>query len=103
MAHLVAGLAFSTGFMALTLARSELFTEDFLVPVITVVVRQARLRSLLRLSIVTLLANLVAGWLSMGLITAGLPELRRAAIEGGAARSHARVSRGARRPARPSR
>lgn len=84
VAHLVAGLAFSLGFVALTLARSELFTENFLVPVITVVVRQARPWSLLRLWTVTLLANLVAGWLIMGLIMAGFPELRRVAIEGGA-------------------
>src|SRR4029079_17483814 len=43
---LLAGLAFSIGFIALTMARSELFTEDFLVPVGTVIARQAPLRSL---------------------------------------------------------
>src|SRR4051812_224248 len=31
--HLLAGLAFGVGFVALMLARSELFTEGFLVPV----------------------------------------------------------------------
>ncbi len=37
---LLAGLAFSLGFVALLLARSELFTENFLVPVITVVAKK---------------------------------------------------------------
>lgn len=83
ISHLVAGLAFSSGFVALTLARSELFTEDFLVPVITVVVRQATVWSLLRLWAVTLVANLVSGWLSTGLIMAGFPQLKDAAIESG--------------------
>jgi formate/nitrite transporter FocA (FNT family) len=84
VSHLVAGLAFATGFVALTLARSELFTENFLVPVITVVTRQATVRSLLRLWTVTMAANLVSGWLITGLIMAGFPELRPAAIEAGA-------------------
>lgn len=33
---LLAGVAFSVGFVALLLARSELFTENFLVPVVAV-------------------------------------------------------------------
>ena len=59
---LLAGLAFAIGFIALSLARSELFTEDFLVPVTTVIARQARFRLLLRLWAGTLVANLIAGW-----------------------------------------
>ena len=39
--HLLAGLAFSIGFIALLLARSELFTEGFLVPVTAVVAGRA--------------------------------------------------------------
>ena len=85
IAHLVAGLAFSIGFVALTLARSELFTENFLVPVITVVTRQATVRSLLRLWWVTAAANLVSGWLITGLIMQGFPELGHVATEAGAA------------------
>ncbi|GIG28157.1 hypothetical protein Cma02nite_07570 [Cellulomonas marina] len=46
--HLLAGLAFSVGFVALLLARSELFTENFLVPVIAVVARRGSPRQLLR-------------------------------------------------------
>jgi formate/nitrite transporter FocA (FNT family) len=82
--RLLAGLAFSTGLIALTLARSELFTENFLVPVITVVVRKATPGSLLRLWAVTLAANLAAGWLITGLIMAGYPQFSHVAVESGA-------------------
>lgn len=81
---LLSGLAFSTGFIALSLARSELFTEDFLVPVSTVVARQARLRMLLRLWVGTLLANLVGGWLFTRLIMEGFPQFAETAVEAGA-------------------
>jgi formate/nitrite transporter FocA (FNT family) len=83
--HLWAGLAFSAGFVALTLARSELFTENFLVPVITVVVKSATKPSLLRLWSVTLLANLASGWIITALIMAGFPALTRTAIQAGGA------------------
>lgn len=78
---LLGGLAFGIGFIALTLASSELFTEDFLVPVSTVVARKARLRDLFRLWGVTLVSNLVGGWVFTGLIMLGLPELRSTAVE----------------------
>src|SRR4028118_2057142 len=39
--HLLAGLAFSIGLVALLLARSELFTEGFLLPVTAVVAGRA--------------------------------------------------------------
>lgn len=60
---LLGGLAFGIGFVALALARSELFTEDFLIPVSTVLARQARLRMLWRLWVGTLVANLLGGWI----------------------------------------
>jgi formate/nitrite transporter FocA (FNT family) len=81
---LLAGLAFSIGFIALTLARSELFTEDFLIPVSTVIARQARLRMLLRLWVGTLVTNLVGGWIFTWFIIRGVPQLKPVAIEGGA-------------------
>ena len=68
---LLAGLAFSIGFIALTMARSELFTEDFLVPVGTVIARQARLRALARLWTVTAAGNLVGGWVFTLLVITG--------------------------------
>jgi len=82
--RLLGGLAFSIGFIALTLARSELFTEDFLVPVSTVIARQARFRMLLRLWGGTMVANLAGGWLWTWLMMGGYPDLRETAIEAGA-------------------
>ncbi|WP_138758075.1 formate/nitrite transporter family protein [Modestobacter altitudinis] len=79
----LAGLAFTIGFIALTLARSELFTEDFLVPVMTVMARQARARMLLRLWIGTLVANLAGGWLFTYLIMKGFPQFAETAIKAG--------------------
>jgi len=81
---LLAGLAFSVGFIALTLARSELFTEDFLVPVSAVIARQARFRSLLRLWAATAVMNLVGGWIITKLVIDGFPDVRKTAAEAGA-------------------
>lgn len=81
--RLLGGLAFSIGFIALTLARSELFTEDFLVPVSTVLARQARLRMLVRLWVGTLVANLAGGWVFTWFVVHGYPGLQAKAIETG--------------------
>lgn len=78
---LLAGLAFSVGFLALLLARSELFTESFLVPVTAVAAKHGRVRDLARLWGVTLVANLVGGWLIMGLVVVAFPELHETAVE----------------------
>lgn len=80
---LLSGLAFTIGFIALSLAKSELFTEDFLVPVSTVIARQARFRMLLRLWAGTLVGNLAAGWVFTYLIMKGFPQLAPTAIEAG--------------------
>jgi formate/nitrite transporter FocA (FNT family) len=79
--HLLAGLAFSVGFIALLLARSELFTEGFLVPVTAVVARRASGGQLARLWAGTLVANLVGGWLVMWVSVHALPELGTTAVE----------------------
>lgn len=77
----VAGaLAFGIGFIALTLANSELFTENFLVPIAPIVARRARLRSLLRLWLGTLVMNLIGGWIMMLLVIIALPQTRPVAI-----------------------
>jgi formate-nitrite transporter family protein len=81
---LLAGLAFSIGFIALAMARSELFTEDFLVPVGTVIARQAPLRQLGRLWAVTATGNLVGGWIFTGLIIASFPSVKKTAADAGA-------------------
>ena len=80
---LLAGLAFSIGFIALTLARSELFTEDFLVPVAAVVAQRASLPSLGRLWIATIVMNLAGGWVLTGIVIAGFPSLRATAVDAG--------------------
>ena len=79
--QLLAGVAFSIGFLALLLGRSELFTEGFLVPVTTVAAKRARVAQLFKLWGGTLLANLVGGWLIMWLITAALPKLHDQTVE----------------------
>lgn len=82
--HLLAGLAFSVGFIALVLARSELFTEDFLVPVTAVAAGRARPAQLGKLWGGTLVANLVGGWVVMWLVVHALPDLGVTAVESAA-------------------
>lgn len=81
---LLAGLAFSIGFLALLLGRSELFTEGFLVPVTTVAAKRASAAQLLKLWSGTLVANLVGGWVLMWLIMAAFPKLHAQTIESAA-------------------
>jgi len=79
--HLLGGLAFSIGFIALLLARSELFTEGFLVPVTAVVARRASWPQLGKLWGGTLVANLAGGWLFMWLVVTAFPQYGRTAVE----------------------
>lgn len=72
--HLLAGLAFSIGLIAIYLAHSELFTEDFLMPIAAVAARHGSVPQLIKLWSGTLLANLVGGWAIMWLITRSFPE-----------------------------
>lgn len=80
---LLGGLAFSVGFLALLLGRSELFTEGFLVPVVTVVSKRATIPQLGKLWFGTLVANLVGGWLIMWLIVLAFPLLHDQMVESG--------------------
>ncbi len=79
--QLLAGLAFSVGFLALLLGRSELFTEGFLVPVVTVAAKRATWRHLAKLWSGTLAANLLGGWLIMWLVVLGFPSLHGQLVE----------------------
>jgi formate/nitrite transporter FocA (FNT family) len=81
---LLAGLAFSIGFLALLLGRSELFTEGFLVPVTTVAAKRASFRQLLKLWVGTLVANLAGGWVLMSLIMVAFPKLHAQTVESAA-------------------
>jgi formate/nitrite transporter FocA (FNT family) len=78
---LLGGLAFSIGFLALLLGKSELFTEGFLVPVTAVAAKRASMAQLGKLWAGTLLANLVGGWLIMWLIVQAYPSLEKTIIE----------------------
>jgi formate/nitrite transporter FocA (FNT family) len=79
--HLLGALAFGIGFLALTLANSELFTENFLVPITAVVARDAAWPAVLRLWIGTAIGNFIGGWIAMGLAMMAFPDLRATALE----------------------
>ena len=72
--HLLAGVAFSAGLIALLLAKSELFTEGFLVPIAAVTAKQATIGQLGKLWGGTLFANLAGGWLFMALVMTAFPQ-----------------------------
>ena len=59
VAHIAGALAFPVGFVILLVGKSELFTEDFFLPVTAVLEREGRLVELARLWGVTLAFNLV--------------------------------------------
>lgn len=77
--HLLAGVAFSVGLVALFLAHSELFTENFLMPVAAVVAREGSLRQLGKLWVGTLLGGIVLVTLLRLVRTKELIQERRAA------------------------
>lgn len=81
---LLAGIAFSVGFVALLLGHSELFTEGFLVPVTTVVAKRASWGQLAKLWSGTLVANLLGGWLIMWLVVLAFPDLHAQLVESAA-------------------
>lgn len=72
--HLLAGLAFGIGLIALLLAKSELFTEGFLVPIAAVAAKEAGVGQLFKLWGTTLVMNLVGGWLFMWIVVQGFPQ-----------------------------
>lgn len=81
--HLLGSLAFTIGFVALALARSELFTENFLVPVTAVVAGRGRVGALLRLWGGAAATNLLGGAVIMAIAMVALPEVHEVAVETG--------------------
>ncbi|QWC85786.1 formate/nitrite transporter family protein [Nocardioidaceae bacterium] len=79
--HLLGGLAFSIGFLSLLLARSELFTEGFMIPIVAVAARRARPIHLAKLWGGVLVMNLLGGWLVMWLVVIAFPGLHESLIE----------------------
>lgn len=74
--HLLAGLAFGIGMVALLLAKSELFTEGFLVPIAAVAAKEASVSQLFKLWGGTLAMNLIGGWIFMWIVVQAFPEWR---------------------------
>ncbi len=72
--HLLAGLAFGIGLVALYLAHSELFTEGFLLPIMALSARRGTVLQLVRLWGTTLVTNLIGGWVFMWLVAQAFPE-----------------------------
>ncbi len=79
--ELLGGLAFTIGFFALHLGRSELFTENFLVPVTTVITGKATVRSLGRLWSGTYVTNLIGGFAVAAMLVAAYPDLEPTILE----------------------
>jgi len=68
-AHLIGSLTFGLALVFITIGRSELFTENFLIPVSTVYAGRCSFKALARLWSITLVGNLV-GLLLMALVFA---------------------------------
>lgn len=69
--RLLGALAFPIGFVILLIGKSELFTENFLLPVLGVLERRAPVRALLRVWVVSLLFNLLGA--AVFALLVGLP------------------------------
>lgn len=78
---LLGGLAFGIGLYALRLAHSELFTEEFLVPINAIVAGHGTWWQLVRLWSVTLVTNLAGGWALTWLVVAAFPRFEDVLLE----------------------
>jgi formate/nitrite transporter FocA (FNT family) len=79
--HLLGGLAFSFGFIALLLGHSELFTEGFLVPLTVVVGGRASWWDMLRFWLGSLVGNLAGGYILTWIAMSAYPSLHQQAID----------------------
>ncbi len=70
-AHVLGSLTFGVGFVFLTIGRSELFTENFLIPVAAVLSGHAGKRSVARLWIITFALNLAG--IALFVVLASIP------------------------------
>lgn len=78
---LLGGAAFGIGLFALRMAHSELFTEEFLVPINAVAAKRGTVLQLLRLWVVMLVTNLAGGWAFMWLAVLAFPQYRSTMLE----------------------
>lgn len=81
--ELLGALVFSIGFIALTMAGSELFTENFLLPLTAVATQKGTWRQVGRLWVGTATMNLVGGLLMVVLMVVAFPEIHDVALEKG--------------------
>ncbi|MGB3773265.1 MAG: formate/nitrite transporter family protein [Rhodococcus sp. (in: high G+C Gram-positive bacteria)] len=72
--HLLAGIAFGIGLIAIYLAHGELFTEDFLLPIAAVVSKDGTPLQLVKLWVGTLVSNLLGGWAMMWVVAQAFPK-----------------------------
>ncbi|MDQ3972745.1 MAG: formate/nitrite transporter family protein [Actinomycetota bacterium] len=79
--RMLGALAFSTGFIALILGKTELFDENYLVPVAAVVADRPGVGPLARLWIGMAASNLVGCWIFAGLTAAALSPLAPTAVK----------------------
>lgn len=70
----LAGLAFGVGLLALKLAHSELFTEEFLLPLNSVIAGQGTWLQMVRLWVVSLVTNLLGGAVFIWFAVLALPD-----------------------------
>ncbi len=70
-AHVLGSLTFGIGFVFLTVGRSELFTENFLIPVAAVLSGHAAKRSVARLWVITFGLNLAG--IALFVVLASIP------------------------------
>lgn len=85
-------LAFSIGFVILLLAHSELFTEGFLVPVAVVVAGKAKVSSLVRFWVGTMVGNLIGAAVIMFILVVAYPQGHDYFIEEGTHYAHTGLS-----------
>ena len=81
--ELIGALAFSIGFIALTMAGSELFTENFLLPLTAVATEKGTWRQVGKLWVGTASMNLVGGLMMVVLVMIAFPEVTDVAVEKG--------------------
>ena len=93
-AQVLGATAFGIGFVFITIGRSELFTENFLIPVAAVVERHSSVRSLARLWATTLAANVV-GMLALSAVLAKAGVLDHDALKAGGHTADVFAARGA--------
>lgn len=78
---ILAGMAFGIGLLALKLAHSELFTEEFLLPLNAVIAGQGTLLQIVRLWAVSLVTNLLGGLAFIAIVVMALPDYHQTLVD----------------------